>query len=224
IESRHFDGNARRIGRVFDRIVHEIRHGYPQFVMVAKYKRTRAVMERFGILNRRRVEMSLERLQAFLDDCAEVNHRAVDSTAPLPGTSGLQHLLDSAQQPGGIRQDYGIELFSVGLVDFPRLQRLQVEPDRCDWSLQLMRNCVDKTVVLFISVYFPYEKNRVQHDTNDDRHEKDDAEDQLRNLAPIENNPSDVERDCECDQTCTKRNKECDRPLAASETHDSVRL
>jgi hypothetical protein len=86
-----------------------------------------------------------------------------------------------------------------------------------------MRNRVDKTVVLFISAYFSYEKDRVQHDTNDDGHEKNDAEDQLRNLAPIENNPSDVERDRECDQTCTERNKERDRPLAASETHNTVR-
>jgi hypothetical protein len=87
-----------------------------------------------------------------------------------------------------------------------------------------MRNCVDETVVLFVSADFSYEKDRVQHDTNDDRHEKDDAEDQQRNLAPIENNPSDVERNRECDQTCAKRNKECDRPLTASETHNNVRL
>src|SRR4051812_25622805 len=183
IESRDFDGNARRRGRVFDRIVHEIRYGYPEFVRIAPYERPRAVIERFGIVNRRRVQLSLDRLQAFLDHGSEINHRTVDLTAALPGTPGLQHLLDGAQQPGSIGQHYGIEIFSVGFVDFPRQQGLQVELDRCDWSLQLMRNGVDKTVVLFISAYFPHEKYRVQHDTNDDRHEKDDAEDQLRHLA-----------------------------------------
>src|SRR5262249_39669486 len=145
------------------------------------------------------------------------NDAAVDSTAPLPSSSGLQNLLDGAQQPGGIHQHYGVEFLPLGLIDFPCLQRLQVEPDRCDWSLQLVRNCIDKTVVLFVSAYFPDEEDCVQHDADDDRHEEDDAEDQLRNLTPVENNPPDVERDCECDQTCTKRNEEGNRLSTAPE-------
>src|ERR1051326_2980 len=97
--------------------------------MIPEDKRPRTVTEAFGILNRGSVELRLNRLQAFLDDRAEVNDGAVDSTAPLAGSSGLQHLLDGAQQPSGIRQHCGVELLPVGLVDVPTLQRLQVEPD-----------------------------------------------------------------------------------------------
>ena len=48
-----------------------------------------------------------------------------------------------------------------------RLQRFQVKPDRCDRSLEFMRDGVDEAVVLFAAANFANEEDRVEHEAGD---------------------------------------------------------
>ena len=53
---------------------------------------------------------------------------------------------------------------------------------------------VDEGVVLFVPAHFVDKKDRIQNDAGDNRREEDHAENQQRNLTPVEENPSDIER------------------------------
>src|SRR5262249_11756514 len=113
IDRRHFDGNAGSRRRIFDGIVDEVRYSHAQLVVVAENKWTRIVVETFRILDRTSAELSLNCLQAFLYNCAEIDYRMVDSAAALPSSPGLKHLFDGAQQPVRIHHHNGVELLPV---------------------------------------------------------------------------------------------------------------
>src|SRR5207248_5512679 len=93
--------------------------------------------------------------QALLDHSAKIDGGHVELAAGGADASGTQNLLDSREQPFAIVQHDAIELFALGFLYFARLQRLEVEPDGGDGSLQLVRHRVDKSIMLLISSNFP---------------------------------------------------------------------
>ena len=62
------------------------------------------------------------------------------------------------------------------LVDLARLESFEVEPDGSDRRLQLMRDCVDESVMLVMTADLPHEEDRIQDDAADDQREQHDAE------------------------------------------------
>jgi hypothetical protein len=74
-----------------------------------------------------------------------------------------------------------------------------------------VRDGVDEGVVLLVATDFAYEEGCVEDEPRDDQDEEDDAEDKQRHLAPVEQNPADVERQRERDQTDAEREEEDDR-------------
>ena len=101
----------------------------------------------------------------------------------LAGHAGLQHLLDGLLQPVGVREHDAVELAPLRLVDLARLERLQIQPDRGDRRLQLVRDGVDEGVVLIVAAKLAHEEHRVDDDAGDDQGEGDDAEDERQDAA-----------------------------------------
>ena len=62
-----------------------------------------------------------------------------------PFLSGAEHLLDEMQQPVAVLQHHIVELVAFRFVNGrpPGLQRFQVQPNRGDGRLQLVRHRVD---------------------------------------------------------------------------------
>ena len=86
-----------------------------------------------------------------------------------------------------------------------------------------MRDGVEKAVLLFVSVNFANQENGVDDDSGDDQGKEDDAEDERNDLAPVEDDPGDVQRDCQPNQAgaqghekryrfCTARNAHRELP------------
>jgi hypothetical protein len=66
-------------------------------------------------------------VDAFLDQPAEIDRAAMFHLALLARHAGAQHLFDRVLQAIGVLQHVAIELLALGVADFSRLQRLQVE-------------------------------------------------------------------------------------------------
>ena len=98
------------------------------------------------------------------------------SADALAGDAGLEHLFDGLLQPVGVGEHDAVELAPLRLADLARLQRLQVQADRRDRRLQLVRDGVDERVVLVVAAQLAHEKHRVDDDAGDDEGEGEDAE------------------------------------------------
>src|SRR5215813_2335547 len=70
------------------------------------------------------------------------------------------------------------------------LQRLEVQTNRRDRSLQFVGDGIDEAVVLLIAPNFPDEEKSVQDKTSRDSPKKNDSQGNLQAFAPVENNPS----------------------------------
>ena len=82
-----------------------------------------------------------------------------------------------------------------------------------------MGHGVDETVVLLAAPQFPYQKNGVHYHPRNDEGEKDDPEEKQYAFAPVEDDPSDIERDRQCHQADAQAKKEHDRSAAARNAH-----
>ena len=111
------------------------------------------------------------RLDALLDQPAEIDRRAVFELASLPRHAGLQHLFDGVLQAIGVLQHDAVELLALRVADLARLQRLEVEADRRDRRLQLVRDRVEEAVLLFGEAHFADQEHRVDDDAGDDQGE-----------------------------------------------------
>ena len=116
------------------------------------------------------------------------------SADALAGDPGLQHLLDGLLQPLGVGEHHAIELAPLRLAHLARLQRLEVQANRRDRRLQLVRDGVDERVVLIVASDLAHEKHRVDDDAGDDQDEGEDAEHERQDPAAVDEDPADVER------------------------------
>jgi len=126
------------------------------------------------------------------------------------------------KQPVTVGQHYIVKLTALFVIDITGLQRLQVKPDRCNRSFKFVRNGVDKRVMLFVSPDLPYKKSRVKDKARDYSQEKSYAEDEQSYFSNIQDNPSDVQCDCECNETRPEYNKESNRFATATYTHRDI--
>jgi hypothetical protein len=62
--------------------------------------------------------------------------------------------------------------------------------------------------VLFVAPDFTDEKSSIENYTEDQHDKEDDAENQQRHFTPVENYPTDIQRDGECDEARAQRDEE----------------
>src|ERR1035438_5013150 len=82
-----------------------------------------------------------------------------------------------------------------------------------------MGNRIDKTVMLLAAAKLPHQKNRIDHHACDDKGKKDDAEKQQHALAPVENDPADIQGNGQRYQTNPQAEKENDGSATARDAH-----
>ena len=74
-----------------------------------------------------------------------------------------------------------------------------------------MGNSVDEAIVLFVETNLANQKDCVKHQSCDDDAEEDYSQNEQCDLTQIKDNPSDIERNCEHDQTDAQRCEKIDR-------------
>ena len=133
-------------------------------------------------------------VDAFLDEPRRDRPaRDVRARCFCRADAGAQHLLDGVLQAIGILQHDAIELLALRVADLARLQRLEVQADRRDRRLQLVRDRVEEAVLLFGDAHFADQEHRVDDEARDDQGEGDDAEHERRDAPPVHQDPADVE-------------------------------
>src|SRR5688500_9103 len=127
----------------------------------------------------------------------------------MPGPSGAQHLFDCQQQSISVSKHDVVKLRALLFVNIPRLQCFEVKTNRGDRSFQFMCDCVDESIVLLVATDLSDQESRVEHESKDQNEKKDDPKNKQGHFAPVENYPTDVQRDRKRDKTRTQRDKEC---------------
>ena len=124
-------------------------------------------------------------VDAFVGERAQVDAHLLNRHAPF--LAGAEHLLDQVHQPVAVLQHHVVELAPLRFVDrrSARLQRLEVQADRRDRRLQLVRHGVDERVVLLVAPDFADEKGGVEDQAGDDGGEDQAAEQQRDELAQV---------------------------------------
>src|SRR5579863_5989607 len=86
-------------------------------------------------------------------------------------------------------------------------------------GLQFVGYCIDEAVMLLASAKLPHQENRIHHHAGNDQREEHDSEEQEDAFAPVQDDPSDVQRDCQCYQTNAQAEEENDSSAAARDAH-----
>src|SRR2546422_4751728 len=94
-----------------------------------------------------------------------------------------------------------------------------MQTDGSHRRLQLMRNRVDKAVMLLVAANLTHEKNCIDDHAGDDQRKKDQAEQQQHAFAPVEDDPANVERNRERHQGDAQTEEENDSSAAACDAH-----
>src|SRR6266545_3015612 len=126
-----------------------------------------------------------------------VDRRLCDYLRLLSDSAGLQNLIDGVMQPVGIREHDVVEAAPLLVAQRTRLQRLEIEADRCNRRLQLVGDGVDEGVVLLVAAYLEHEEDGVDDQSGDDKTERDDTEEDDAKPRALggDDDPADVQRD-----------------------------
>ena len=152
---------------------------------------------------------------ALVGKCPEIDAHLLNRHAPF--LAGGEHLLDEMQQPVAVLQHHVVELVAFRFVDGrpAGLQRFQVQPNRGDGRLQLVRDRVHERVVLFVEPDLADKEGGVEDEAGDDGGEDEAAEQQRNDFAKGEHHPADVERHGQRHQAHAEGDEERDDALAA---------
>jgi hypothetical protein len=111
---------------------------------------------------------------------------------------------------------------SFDLIKVKLLERFKVQPDGRERSFQFMSNRVDKSIVLLVAAYLANEEGSVENETSDYQQEKDYAENQQGDFARVEQNPANIQRHSQRDQTSAERYEECYRLTTTTYRHVGI--
>src|SRR5688572_16432460 len=128
----------------------------------------------------------------------------------MTSSTRSQNLLDCLQQSIAVGEHDVVKLASLLFVDLACFERFQIQPDGCDGSLEFVSDGVNERVVLLVAAYFADQERRVEHQSEDDQVKKDDSQNEQRDLAPVENNPTHTQRHRERNKTRAQRDEERD--------------
>ncbi len=190
------DGDLRHAVGVFHGVVEQVGDRGAQVVDVAADDQRRLEIDA-GRDDRvfTQVVARPRRVDALLDQPAEIDRRALFELAPLPRHAGAQHLLDGVLQAIGILQHDPVKLLALRVADLARLQRLEVEANRGDRRFQLVGDRVEEAVLLFGDAHFTEQEHRVDDEAGDDQGEGRDAKNERRHAPAVDENPPDVQGD-----------------------------
>ena len=85
-----------------------------------------------------------------------------------------------------------------------------------------MSNGIDKSVVLFVAADFAHEKDCIEYDADDDKGKENDSQDKQRDLAPVKQDPADIESDGQRDEAGPEGDEEDYRLATATYRHGSI--
>ena len=98
-----------------------------------------------------------------------------------------------------------------------------MQADGSNRRFQFVSNGVDEAVMLFAAANLAHQKTGIDDHARNDQRKKNDAEEQQHSFAPVENDPSNIERNRQRHQADAQAEKEDDGPAAARDAH-GVRL
>ena len=82
-----------------------------------------------------------------------------------------------------------------------------------------MGDGVKEAVLLLVTANFSHQKNCIRHQSRDQQSKQDDAKNKRHHLAPMENNPADVQRDRCRNQARSQHDEKRHRFRAAGYAH-----
>src|SRR3954471_7778252 len=201
--------------RILHRVVDQVPDRRLQLLDIAENNRARSGV----ILEFERVFVEMKARSCELDalacNIAEINTAAPFAPESRSRAARTQDLLNRVQQPIAVFEHDAVELFALLRIELARLQRLQIQTDGRHGSFQLVRDRIEKGILLLVPADFTYQENGVQHHSRDDQAEEDDAEDRQHAHPPVQNDPADVERDCNGNETDAEDGEEDHRSPAA---------
>ena len=166
---------------------------------------------------------SARRVHAFAHQLPEVDCGFFPAGSLVPGAAGAQHLFHCLRQAIGIAQHQAVKLLLLRFRQFAALQSFQMQADRSHRRFQFVSDGIDEAVVLLAAANLAHQKAGVHDHAGNDQGKKDDAEKQQHSLAPVEDDPSNIERDRQRHQADAQAKKEDDSSAAARDAH-GVRL
>src|SRR5271167_1946246 len=89
-------------------------------------------------------------LNGVSDGAGEVHFLPVPLVARMTRLARLEYLLDGAQEPVRIFEHDLIELAPLLVAELPRLESLEVQPNRSNGGLEFVGNGVEKAVLIFV--------------------------------------------------------------------------
>src|ERR1035438_4020937 len=98
---------------------------------------------------------------------------------------------------------------------------MEIKTEGSQWRLQLMRDRVDKAVVLLIAPNLAHQEASIQNQSRGDGAEEDHAQKYLDAFPPVENDPSRTNRHRDRRQAHAQGEKD-DHFGAASRTHSPI--
>ena len=153
----------------------------------------------------------------------QVNQFLVAARVAVRDLTRAQDLIDRVEKSVGVCEADVVELGALLRVQVVPLQRFEVEADGGNRRLQLVGDGVDEGVVLFVAADFADEEDGVEDEARDDDAEEADPQHQERHLAPVEQNPTDVQSHGQPDQARPQRDEERDGFAVASQSHAAHR-
>ena len=85
-----------------------------------------------------------------------------------------------------------------------------------------MRNRINKAVVLLAAPDLAHQENRIHHHPGNQQREENNPKEQKHPFAPIQDDPSHIERNREGDQANPQDDEEHNRSAAARDAHENV--
>src|SRR5579863_5529550 len=162
---------------------------------------------------------SSRRLHRLAHNLTEVDFGFFPASLLIPGAPRSQHLLHGFRQAVGVAQHEPVELLLLRFRQIAALQGFKMQTDRRHGSFQFVSDSVDETVVLLAPPNLMHQEAGVYDHAGDDESKEDDAEEQQHALPPVENDPSNIERNRQGYEGDAQAKKEYDRSAAARDAH-----
>jgi hypothetical protein len=131
--------------------------------------------------------------------------------------AGSEHLFDGVEQPFAVVEHDLVELLPPRFFQLACLQRLQVEADGGDRSLELVGHGVDEGIVLLVAPDLTHQEDRIQHHPRNNDQKKHETQDGENAALPVDHEPADVQRDGDRNQADTEDGEEDDGSAAAAD-------
>jgi hypothetical protein len=84
-----------------------------------------------------------------------------------------------------------------------------------------MGDGIDKCIVLLVAPDLTNQESGIEDQAKDDEEKEDDPKNKQRHLAPVEDDPTDIERNCQRNETSSKRDEKRNRPTTTTTAPNS---